>query len=782
MAERIKVADKITKQWVMAVRRGWLSLLSPKIETYPDAILAAEALKRFVVNLREQVYFVTRGPGTGAVFGENREKIEKEFQSVLKDMDNLRSTVRHWAESYEGKYDRHDPEARSKGEYMLNFYREKFKEAVEGWQDKANRSKSNPMGNPKRIEGEKLLDKILKLLYDDVRKREEISETNQKFQIEDEVFTDRSVFKEFDLYGMKVIVNDSTLSGGQVEEYIKYLDEAYQRMKAKGFADMWYGNVYIECKECGGVNQYGKDLGVAGHYNIHKNHVKIFDRPGSFIVRLMGHELAHRYWFKNMSSGQRAHFIDLIENGGIPAVSEYGKVDPSEAFAEVVSYIVVGRDITRDQIDSLKAVLRGKGSRLARRYLASIVRLDLPWVEKMRKDFLTLMKNVDRVTNYRDFDVFRTGMKVYSKRFKELFFDDFLNKETDAAKGQSYSDPMGASSHWIHYANNKLRSPAWTFYIDTSSIPGGYPDQYNSEERIVARFQLEGKKWRDRTMRNARTFWTALKEFLEVMGTSRPDQPIEVSQPEAYNTTLEGFKVIVRGFKNTDFHNEALEKFKEGIRVYRKRAAQVLPVLISKQLPVILEFKPELEKGGTYNHNGTITLYASSLMSADPLTAAKILAHEMGHHLWHSVLPGDAKTLWESTVKGDYGPIDLEDLLSKWPDGAWAFDMPTYLKSTDPILGLQVAAYAQSYPNLQTKEEYEGLREKGQKELIVPMTPITGYANKNPEEAFCEAVGMLVAYGPRTLHDRVKLWLEVVTGSDITSKMASTNFPLNQGK
>ena len=128
---------------------------------------------------------------------------------------------------------------------------------------------------------------------------------------------------------------------------------------------MWYGVTYIECKECGDTNPYGADLGVGGHFNIPKDHVKIFNRPTGFVVELMAHELGHRYWFKNLNESQRQRFRDWFLDGSVPSVSKYGQINAEEAFAEVVAHAVMGKDITRDQLESLKAILRDKGSRLS---------------------------------------------------------------------------------------------------------------------------------------------------------------------------------------------------------------------------------------------------------------------------------------------------------------------------------------------------------------------------------------------------------------------------------
>jgi hypothetical protein len=134
---------------------------------------------------------------------------------------------------------------------------------------------------------------------------------------------------EFDLYGMKIIVEDATVTPEDTKGYIKYLDEAYHRLRAKKLGDAWYGKVYISCEECGGVN-YNTGGGTGGMYMEHSDIVSIFSRPSDFIVELMAHELGHRYWFKSLSSGQRAHFEDLVRAPGQrpvkkPPVKEYEK-------------------------------------------------------------------------------------------------------------------------------------------------------------------------------------------------------------------------------------------------------------------------------------------------------------------------------------------------------------------------------------------------------------------------------------------------------------------------
>jgi hypothetical protein len=119
-------------------------------------------------------------------------------------------------------------------------------------------------------------------------------------------------YRQFDLFGMKVVVDDSTVDSGQVKAYIGYLKQAYEAMRSKGFAKAWYGNVFIQCEECGGPNPNSAN-GTGGDYTVHEDTIRVYVRPSKFVVELMVHELGHRYWFKQMTETQRARFESLVK-------------------------------------------------------------------------------------------------------------------------------------------------------------------------------------------------------------------------------------------------------------------------------------------------------------------------------------------------------------------------------------------------------------------------------------------------------------------------------------
>lgn len=144
-------------------------------------------------------------------------------------------------------------------------------------------------------------------------------------------------YQQFDLHGMKVVVDDSTVTDDDIRAYVKHLDKAYYLLKSKGLQKVWYGTVFIRCRGCGGVN-YNTGGGVGGNYPIGPDVVNVFERPSDFIVELMLHELGHRYWFKLMNESQRARFNSLVKVRHAPKpqrvepkLIEVGKADEAKS-------------------------------------------------------------------------------------------------------------------------------------------------------------------------------------------------------------------------------------------------------------------------------------------------------------------------------------------------------------------------------------------------------------------------------------------------------------------
>lgn len=105
-------------------------------------------------------------------------------------------------------------------------------------------------------------------------------------------------------------------------------------------------------------------------------------------------------------------------------------------------------------------------------------------------------------------------------------------------------------------------------------------------------------------------------------------------------------------------------------------------------------------------------------------------------------------------------------MLQHWtPKHQYAWSVAYDLRKKDPALSLQIdvalSEYGSNVPAFRTREDLEELIAKG-KTVYTLKNPITQYATKNDEEAFCEALGMYVAFGRRTLHSLVFHWLKTI--------------------
>jgi hypothetical protein len=406
---------------------------------------------------------------------------------------------------------------------------------------------------------------------------------------------------------------------------------------------------------------------------------------------------------------------------------------------------------------------------------AEVQSLDLAWVERMRKDFLALMKNTARVKDYKTALELNNAFRIFRDRFKELFFEQFLNKQL-----KHYHDKFNLTEYDSKYIDKKLRSPAWDFATDLGGYPISRSDSYYTEGMRFSDYERALPKWEARMKRSAQGFWKVMREVTEWVESTQ--KKLNIYTPTEEKVTLEGFKLIFNGYQDEDeTHGEIVERLKAGLKLYRQQAASRLPMWLKVQRPLFVDFEVKLDKGGEYmsQDGGIIWLYSSGIMRESPGRIAHVIAHEMGHHVWRTYLSGPAIKFWETAISGNYTQLDLRTLLDKWPQDAWAFEMRKYLGDSDPILALQVEALTQESSvgdKYQSKEDFQKLYDSGERTLKVPEIPISGYANKNPEEAFCEAVGLLVGFGPRAVHEVVRGWLGTILDGQI--KTASSDISL----
>ena len=455
-------------------------------------------------------------------------------------------------------------------------------------------------------------------------------------------------------------------------------------------------------------------------------------------------------------------------------ITPYANENPDEAFAEAVALLVAyGPQAVHQQVrEWLKIVLPGE-IKMARTQpedglvavkalarFARVTRLDSSEIQKLRKDLLTLLKNLPRVDTYAKGDKLRDAFKVYRTHFNTVVFDHFLNHDLKETRELPDSDKQ--------YLDKKLRKVGWDLYVELS-LPLPYTNEYISEGVALQRFKEDSTKWANRVKTKARAFWSALDDAIEhyTRVTSKPGFDVQI--PSEERVSMEGFDVLVVGYKHGERPDEdtddMIAKFRAGLKHFKARAGQVLPLMLKAMLPIhVIAYLHKLDEGGRY-YGRYIEVAAFGFDNfKNKNQMAQVIAHEMGHHLYKHYLSNQDREFWATAIAGNYGPLDVDKALKLWPDGAWAFEMPEKLKDVDPVLAVQLNLIGWGHegrPAPQTKEEFQALVDEGY-QFKVPQNPITAYAGKNAEEAFCDAVGNLIGYGPRTVDRLVQSWLKMI--------------------
>lgn len=391
------------------------------------------------------------------------------------------------------------------------------------------------------------------------------------------------------------------------------------------------------------------------------------------------------------------------------------------------------------------------------------IKFEAAEIEKLRKSFLQLMRAVESVADIKDAKMVREAVITWSNNFEHTIY-----KEIVPAIPQSV-DNKELAKVW----DSDIRSDCWKLYIEMSSGASlfdpfsekyHYLDKDAQQQAILQDFLKNRKTWLNRVRIAARTAWKTLDSYIKSVGT-----PTRVTIPKLQED-VHGFSVTWIG----DFERPKAQVFAQALKVYQERASKVLPLLLRRKLPMMAWFKPaagdRIDEGGSYEHGPDRTIKISLFWyskSTDVNQLVLVIAHEHGHHVYSTHLSDADQKYWSAAITGSYGDLKLSEIVKKWPDSAASrgfYSLADATHESDPIFSIQVGVLAgghggRAIVDFRSREDAEQELAKGDQTYHVPKYPISAYASKNSEESFCEAVGHLVAYGPRGIHPQVAVWL-----------------------
>lgn len=382
---------------------------------------------------------------------------------------------------------------------------------------------------------------------------------------------------------------------------------------------------------------------------------------------------------------------------------------------------------------------------------------DVDKIKSLRKDFLDLTRAVSKAQDFKEAERLMEALVIWRENFDH--FTELLLKELDAKGLQGHA--------------SRIREDSWDLSItmgnpplDRSKITS--PHYSWGPDTVFQDFQNKMPSWFRKVRRHARDLWkrmeTAVSRGIE----------IQVQLEEDYQMEMEGFQVMVQELDLSEKAKITQKILKErmgvlapGLRAYKKRALQIFPVLVQKQVPIIIRMDGGLNELAVYKGSGTrrIEIMANKL-DKDVKRFVHVMAHEMAHHIYQTQLSEQQTDFWYRIVKAHKTVINVDEVLSIWPVGMSRFDFDDLLMEENPELYIQLQSIFTD-PHYQGqnplyREEFVEFKESWGNDLLVNTGLPTGYSSKNSQEAFCEVIGTLVAYGPKALPDAGVQWIKKI--------------------
>lgn len=393
--------------------------------------------------------------------------------------------------------------------------------------------------------------------------------------------------------------------------------------------------------------------------------------------------------------------------------------------------------------------------------------LDQKHIEKLRKEFLLLMKNAKIVKSYGQAEKWKFYIRKWIENFKDLWHERvplFIRRKFGSEWEERWAKEIRKSSHMFlqTFREIPLKNIEWEREHSPSTTEG----------YLFSEFQRAMPKWEAKVRRQARDVWKFLDSVVDWV--NQKGKSIQI--PRNHRMQIAGFTVVFKNaysdYPTEEDFDDLLERVRASFAIYKQRASKVLPLLIRNPLPFVIDFGASVF-GPAGEYHGNMIRINPHGFGGNLREWVFVIAHEVGHHLWKTYLSSKDQGFWERAISGNYGTLNLWKVYKKYGQspGAEFYGNPQ-IRQEDPILYLQIQGL---FVDPKTRDTMRGvltmaqlhdyLNRGGREQFRVHGKPITAYAMKDDEEAFCDAIGMLVGYGPRTVLPEVREWLRVILPS-----------------
>ena len=262
---------------------------------------------------------------------------------------------------------------------------------------------------------------------------------------------------------------------------------------------------------------------------------------------------------------------------------------------------------------------------------------------------------------------------------------------------------------------------------------------------------------------------------------------------------IEGFRVELVGESSVRRSfpiHKAMRFFAFLLKEYRKRTTKYFPSLINRQVPLVLMTSIEFWKKHLLLYDvDSITDTAFAFYSSSKVNVnfylpnlwkkridqawidlcIQVLAHEMGHYWYREALDQEDRDFWRAFAEME-NDIDVRELISDLQHADIKFfedlhrHIPLHLqlfllREKKPEIFAVNPLWEQAMMNRYGKKTFltgalkQYLRKGGNPFVQVKTALTTSYGSTDPEEEFCEAVGLVIGYGPRRIPYNVRVVL-----------------------